>query len=103
MRLNQFLKKSWVGIVIFALTAPAVHAENTVGLIPADKLGFPNSSVLNLLEVELTNDPGVELVERARVEAIFEEQTLQLALGTKAGKERRDIGNLLKADVLVLL
>ncbi|MCA9434418.1 MAG: hypothetical protein KC978_01460 [Candidatus Omnitrophica bacterium] len=103
MRLNQFLKKSWVGIVIFALTAPAVHAESTVGLIPADKLGFPNSSVLNLLEVELTNDPEIKLVERARVEAIFEEQTLQLALGAKAGKERRDIGNLLKADVLVLL
>lgn len=57
----------------------------------------------DLVTAELSQVPGITLVERDAVSAATNEQTIQALFGADSGAKRRDLGVLLKADALVLL
>src|SRR5688500_1283233 len=56
-----------------------------------------------LLEAELTQGGGLRTVERDAIQQIVKEQELQQLFGSDAGPRRQALGQLLKADLLVLL
>ncbi len=80
-----------------------VHAQVTVGIIPSTALDLHKSPVLDLIYTSLTGSPGVALLERQEIDKILEEQALQLAWTAEGMDARRQIGQLLKADLVVLL
>ena len=82
-------------------TAPV--GEITCALVPDRALGFHESPVFHLLEVELSKEPGLALLERAQVDKILAERALQLAFSPQGCEERQRLGTLLGARVLVLL
>jgi len=57
----------------------------------------------DLLFVELSKSPRMDLVDRADLKKIRDEQELQLSFGALGGGARRRLGSLLRADFLVLL
>lgn len=59
--------------------------------------------VMALLQVQLSKQPGLELVERHELELVLEEQQLQRALTPDGVRARFELGNLLRADFLVFL
>jgi hypothetical protein len=80
-----------------------VNAQVTVAIVPANTLDLPRSPVLDLLYNSLTGISGIALLERQEIDKILEEQALQLAWTAEGMDARRRIGQLLKADLVVLL
>ncbi len=56
-----------------------------------------------LLEAKLLADPGATWVERAGIDKVLKEQKLQAAFGPQGVGDRVKLGQLLKAEVLVLV
>ena len=56
-----------------------------------------------LLEVKLSADGRLKLLERSEIDKIVKEQELQLLFAPEAGTKRSALGQLLKADLLILL
>ena len=95
-----------MGVVLcFVIFVGTVAAEGpiTCALIVDPALGLPDSASFNLLGVELSKAPGLTLLERAEVDKILKERTLQLALSAEGVAERRALGTLLQARLLVVL
>jgi hypothetical protein len=58
---------------------------------------------VSLLEVKLSQERDLILLERAEIEKILEEQMLQLAFEAEGSEARRQLGALLRARMLVIL
>lgn len=84
-------------------TDAVVQDQITCALIPDRMLGFAESATFQLLEVELSNKPNLVLLERVEIEKILEEKMLQLAFSAGGGETRRQLGDLLKARMLVII
>ncbi|NLE60137.1 MAG: hypothetical protein GX616_17445, partial [Planctomycetes bacterium] len=78
-------------------TAPtcAILADATAGL--------DSSPVVALLEAKLSQDSRVRLLERAEITRILAEHSLSLSLAESTPKSRREWGQVLRAQMLVLL
>lgn len=91
--------------VLLALTAAGALAQEpvTCALIPGKALEFHESATLHLLNVALSNQRGLALLERAEIERIVEERSLQLAFGADGVSARRQLGSVLQARLLVIM
>ncbi|MFN3150196.1 SHD1 domain-containing protein [Bremerella sp.] len=83
--------------VVFAPTM-TLAAEQRCALIDLDQ-----SALGGLIEAELLSRPNMQWVERTEIQKLLDEQRLQSVLGAQSGNERRSIGTVLKADVLIIL
>lgn len=91
---------SFFVILCLATVSPA-QAKDKLAVLDVDS---PDAAKLAaLLESELVQLPDLEALERAGLQALLKEQKLQSAVSAGAAAERRNLGKLLKADVLVLL
>jgi hypothetical protein len=89
---------------ILAAAAPVAAAEPiTCALIPDTALEFHLSASFALAEVELSRRPEIILLERAEIDKVIDEQSLQLSFSVDGGATRRRLGTLLKADLLIFL
>ena len=87
--------------------APAIrllgtNAVPTVAILPVATDDVTRAAA-DLLQQKLVGDGVVKVVERAELEKVLKEQTLQAAFGSGAVSERIKLGGLLRADVLVFL
>ena len=98
----------WGGFALAVLTpAGDLQAQQRPGGKPVVAI-VPDRSdrvapVADLLFAELSKSPRMDLVERAELKKIRDEQELQLSFGALGGEARRRLGSLLRADFLVLL
>lgn len=75
----------------------------TAALLPDPALGLADSAPFHLLEVDLSKDPRLALLERAEINKVVSEQALQLAFAAEGLTARRRLGELLKARMLIIL
>ena len=74
------------------------------GALIADKaFDLHKSPLVSLLEAKLSQREEIQLLERAQIDRILQEQQLQLISSARGVHERIAAGKLLKADLLVLL
>lgn len=66
-------------------------------------IDLQQSALGGLVEAELLARPNTQWVERTEIEKLQSEQRLQSILGAQSGIDRRSIGTVLKADVLIIL
>ena len=84
-------------------TAP-VSPRQPICVILVDPAGEATErAAATLLEAELTQGGGLRTVERGAIEQVIKEQELQQLFGSDAGPRRQARGQLLKADLLVLI
>lgn len=101
-RLRVFLTGSLLLLaVLTANGADSSDASQTIAVI-ADR-ATQGTGVPDLLTVELGQVEGLQTVERAAIRSIVREQTLATALTAAGAAERLELGQLLKADLLVFL
>ncbi|TVS16323.1 MAG: hypothetical protein EA424_14355, partial [Planctomycetaceae bacterium] len=90
--------------LIAAACEPAYAAERWA-IVAATEL--QESGLGDLLTARLSrhepDEPEIELVERDRLDAALRELELAACLGPQDGPQRMRLGQLLRADVLVLL
>jgi len=111
MTLNKNMRHrifySYPVVMLLALFGPSTAARPNIPLavaVIADKrFELHKSPLVSLLEVKLSQEPGVVLLERAEIEKILEEQMLQLAFEAEGSEARRQLGALLRARMLVIL
>lgn len=84
--------------VLFLAPTISLAAEQRCALIDIDQ-----SALGGLMEAELLGRPDTQWVERTEIQKLLNEQRLQSILGAQSGKDRRSIGTVLKADVLIIL
>src|SRR4051812_18925747 len=89
------LMLSVLGLLILA---QSVAAGPTCALLDPEKL--PQAA---LLEAKLLADPGTNWVERANIDKVLKEQKLQAAFGPQGVGERVKLGQLLRAELLVMV
>ncbi|HRR85807.1 MAG TPA: hypothetical protein P5316_12435 [Phycisphaerae bacterium] len=80
-----------------------VPAEPTCAVLAEATAGLDSSPVVALLETKLSQDSRVRLVERAEITRILAEHSLSLSLAESTPKSRREWGQVLRAQMLVLL
>lgn len=101
------LKPHFAGFVtLLALAAPARPADQTplsCALLPDVALELPDSAALKLLEVNLSKREDVALLERAEIERLLESRTYETAFAANGGVDRRNLGALLRVDLLVVM
>jgi hypothetical protein len=80
-------------------------ADKTINIaLIADKAsGLDKSSLVSLLEVELSKLENIKLLERGEVEKVLAEKKLQLSFEASANESRIQIGNILGADVILFI
>ncbi len=66
-------------------------------------MGAERLGLVGLLEVKLAAEKQVTLLERAEIDKVLREQQLQLLFSPEGAARRAAVGQLLKADLLVLL
>ena len=103
--MNRWTHPALVLMVAVAWTAPSASAANAprCALVPAERSNVTTGRVLALLESALAQAGVVQLVERAEVDRLLAEQSLDAALGAAGLRARQDLGRLLRADLLVIL
>ena len=95
-----------VGLALLACGATSMAAAGrrpTCGIVPDRALDLHTSPLVALLELHLAQSKQVVLVERAQVDQVIQEQKLQFMFAPEAVRERAALGQLLKADLLVLM
>ncbi len=95
-----------LSIVIITLLCPAIVSADvpkTKRLAILSSQEIQKSGLADLLTVQLQELPNVELVEREILQKIFDEVAFSRMFGAEQTGNRRKVGALLKADVLVLL
>lgn len=98
-------------MIAFCPSLPAANADPksysaepiTCALLPDRTLGLADSVAVAMLGVELSQQAGLNLLERAEVERLLQERSLQLAFSAEGVAERRALGVLLKVRLLVIL
>lgn len=103
MRIKHLIVSTALALLALVCTSAWAKEPLTCALLPDKALGFANSAVFSLLEVEVSRDPALALLQRAEIDKILQEQTLQLALAAGGVGARRGLGTLLKARMLVVL
>jgi len=76
--------------------------EIKVAVISAPDSKLPGA-LHELLEIQLGHLPGVVLLDRTHVEPILREHRLQMAFHTGTLGQRRELGKLLRANLLIIL
>ena len=94
----------FLGLICFAsIHAHAVSVYHTrIAVISDEASNLQGSPLISLLEVELSQTEGIELLERGEIEAILKEQELILS-GMLDRKNILKIGRLLRTDAFLLL
>ena len=100
--LKQCVAMACLSLVLLGRCGLAESAV-TCALLPDSGLGFSESAAFELAQVELSKQPGVALLERSEIDKVLQEQSFQMAFAPEGGADRRQLGNLLKADILVIL
>ncbi len=106
MRTSTTLVRSAVFLLLITMWLPCtVRAADpmTCAVLADPALGLPDSAAVHLLEVDLSKKANLALLERAEIQKILGEQKLQLALTAQGLDERRRLGALLKARLLVIM
>ena len=93
----------FLSLFILGTTLGGAHAEIKCALVCGHDSNLENSAVFNLLQVELSNDSRLAMLERAEIDKIFDEKTLQIAFTDSGTESGRNFGTLLGADLLILL
>ncbi len=83
------------------LSCGALQAQPRIGVIAIDSAEI--AQLLPLVELRLSKDSKVALVERNAINEVLREQQLQAALAADAPGKRVALGKILKADLLVFL
>ncbi len=86
-----------------ALGAEQGAGPPTAAILAARDDGLRDTLLVAMLEAGLPEDGTVQLVERARIDSVLEEQALQDAFSAPGVGQRVRLGQLLKTDLLVLL
>lgn len=68
---------------------------------PSDPIA--TSPIMPLLEARLSQSGKVQLLERLEIGKLLSEQEIGMLFGAESGASRRNVGRLLKADILLLL
>jgi len=89
---------SHAGIVLVLVLAQPAAAGPTCALLDPEKV-----SQAALLEAKLIATPGITWVERADIDKVLQEQKLQALFSPQGVAERVKLGQLLKADLLVMV
>jgi hypothetical protein len=96
----------WPAYYSYAQQIPPGMAEPKKALniaVIADKTGgLDKSPLISLLEVQLSNNKNIKLVERAQIDKILQEQQLS-ATGLLERNNTIKIGQLLRADAFIIL
>ena len=100
--LKQYVAMACLSLILLGRCVLAESAV-TCALMGDDNLGLLKSSVFELAQVELSKDSSLALLERSNIDKVLQEQSLQMAFAPEGGADRRRLGNLLKADVVVIL
>jgi hypothetical protein len=99
-------KKHFVFLFITLLSVNSIFADSgkTINIaIIADKAsGVDKSALVSLLEVELSQKESIQLLERAAIDKILDEQQLSAA-GLLDRNNAIKIGKLLRADAFIIL
>jgi len=91
-------------VVIIALFSMCpVLAREPLRLAILSSEEVQNSGISDLLTVQMQELENVELVERDLLRKVADELTLSMMLGAEHTENRRNVGALLKADMLVIL
>ncbi len=85
-----------------AAPVPARHGEVAVAIVPAEGKRAPSEAVVARLEVMLSNELGIGLVERALVRKVLAEQELTASGLTDPATAVR-IGRLVAADLFLFV
>jgi len=72
-------------------------------VIPDAGIGETDQSVVSLIQVHLANQREMTMVDRESIDTVLHEQALSLAFGADGAASRMQLGELLRADVLILL
>jgi hypothetical protein len=90
-------------ILLFDIAACANSDKSTsIALITDKALGLDKSLLVSLLEAELSQKDGIQLLERAAIDKILDEQKLSAA-GLLDRNATIKIGKLLRADAFIIL
>ncbi len=87
---------------IFAACVQAQQAPVKIAIVADKAAGLVKSPLVSLLEVQLSQKQGIELLERAAIDKILQEQQLSAA-GLLERNNTIKIGKLLRADAFVIL
>jgi hypothetical protein len=95
----------FIGVAVVTSLCGLARSQERINcaLIIDESTGIGLSDLVSVLEVTLSQDPRVRLVERSKIAEVLEEQQIQMLLGPAAGPDRRALGGLLGADLLILL
>ena len=91
-------------LILFAADFAFANSVQTIsiGLIADKSSSLDKSPLVSLLEVELSQKEGIQLLERAEIDKILEEQRLSAA-GLQDRNSIMKIGQLLRADAFIML
>jgi hypothetical protein len=93
----------FVLVTLFVFSSAFAQSKSTVSIaIIADKAGGGQSPLISLLEVQLSRNDYIRLLERAQIDKILQEQQLSAA-GLLDRNNTIKIGQLLRADALVII
>lgn len=90
-------------IVLFAFIPATRGAPPASGELRCAFIDIDQSPLGGLVEAELLTRPEVEWLERTEIQKLIAERQLQPLLAATAGNDRTALGQVLKADVLVIL
>ena len=89
----MWAKQLTLYITLITLSASSAWAQANdvvkVALIVDKACDLHKSPLVSLLEVKLSWEPGLVLLERVEIEKILEERTLQLAFEAEGAEARR--------------
>ena len=99
MRARYYAVCTWIAAV-FPFCG-ASEAQTRIGVIASETT--ETETLVPLVELALSKDPGTVLVERNAIKEILREQQLQAVMVADAPGKRVALGRVLKADLLVFL
>ena len=93
-----------IAAIIFSINTVFANSENSIkiALIAEKTSDFDKYPLISMLEVELSQKEGLQLLERAAIDKILEEQKLSAA-GLLDRNMTIKIGKLLRADAFIIL
>ena len=91
-------------VLLFVLVLWPISCSYALNIaVVADKTaGLDKSPLVSLLEVQLSNNKNIKLVERAQIDKILQEQQLSAA-GLWDRNNAIKVGQLLRADAFIIL
>ena len=103
MRIKTIVCSLMMLYVFASYTCAQSVTEISIALIADKASGLDKSPLVPLFEVELSKIENIKLLERSEIDKILTEQKLQLTFESSENKSRMHIGNILGADVLIVI